>query len=59
MLEQQHDLCTPCYSKMLMLWIIEETFSFAFEILAAEELLFLLLDVTVFEAGKCLLARNF
>lgn len=37
MLGQRHDLCTPCYSQMLMLWIIE-TFSFAFEILTAERI---------------------
>lgn len=38
MLGQRHDLCTPCYSQMLMLWITEETFSFAFEILTAERI---------------------
>lgn len=38
MLEQQHGPRTPCYSKMLMLWIREQTFSFAFEILTTERI---------------------
>lgn len=56
MLGQRHDLCTPCYPQMLVLWIIEETFCFAFEILAAQRIADLV--VTVLEAGKHLMARN-
>lgn len=41
---------------MLMLWITEETFSFAFEILTAERIVDL---VAVFEDGKFLMTRNF
>lgn len=37
MMEQRYDLCTPYYSQISMLWIIEDTYSTASEILTAEK----------------------